>query len=182
MRNTGRTGSRSKSEVERLKRLAAKRVEEGATKREMEEEFDVCRQTLASYLEGLDIDYAAINAAAIAPFKQKMAGAIMQMADDVIAGVVNPKLAETWRGLMSDLRDMLPGMNAPTTSVSAHIHANAQLDPLYLDIRGILQDLEEPVQQEGLEVLRAWAATKAPTTLEAARTLEAHGETNPDLS
>jgi hypothetical protein len=74
----------------------------------------------------------------------------------------------------------LVGTEAPSRSISQHI--SSQLDPLYLDIRSLLQDLEESVQQEGLEVLRAWAATKAPTTIEATRTLEDHAATSTDIS
>jgi hypothetical protein len=123
LKKTGRTGSNSQSEVEKNKRLAAERLTKGATKKEIRQELGVCRQTLAKYLEGLDIDWAALNAPAVAPLKKKMVEQLLQMADDVIAGVVPTRLADTWRGLMSDIREMLPGMNAPTTSVTAHVDA-----------------------------------------------------------
>ena len=177
-RRTGKTGSNSKAEVEKNKRLAAQRIAEGATRAEVQVELGVCRQTLGNYLQGLNIDWAALNAPAIAPLKKKMVEQLLQMADDVIAGVVSTKLADTWRGLMSDIREMLPGMNAPTTSVTAHI-GTAQLDPLYLDVRAVLQDLEEEDQQAGLEVLREFARSRVkPLTLDAVPQLSDGGEGN----
>jgi hypothetical protein len=71
----------------------------------------------------------------------------------------------------------LLGTAAPTKSIQAHVSAG-QLDPLYLDIRGVLQDLEEGDQQTALGLLREFAATKTkPITLDS-KQLEGHNETD----
>jgi hypothetical protein len=77
-----------------------------------------------------------------------------------------------WMKLEMDLC----GTSAPSKSITAHI--GAQLDPLYLDVRAVLQDLEETDQLAGLELLREWAASKLRPTIEA-KTKELDGEKNP---
>jgi hypothetical protein len=75
----------------------------------------------------------------------------------------------------------LLGTWAPAKSITAHVDA-AQLDPLYLDIRGVLQDLEEDDQQMALGLLREFAATKVkPITIDS-KQLEAHNEADTKLS
>ena len=62
----------------------------------------------------------------------------------------------------------LLGTAAPTKSIQAHV-SSAQLDPLYLDVRGVLQDLEEDDQEAGLELLREFARSRVkPLILDAA--------------
>jgi hypothetical protein len=176
-RRTGKTGSNSKAEVEKNKRLAAQRIAEGATKAEVQAELGVCRQTLGNYLQGLEIDWAALNAPAIAPLKKKMVEQLLQMADDVIAGVVSTKLADTWRGLMGDIREMLPGMNTPTTS--AVMHVGSESSPLFLKFKKATAGLSEAqleqafaqlasVPREAVVTVRdaSWFPADAPKQLE----------------
>jgi hypothetical protein len=63
----------------------------------------------------------------------------------------------------------LLGTAAPTKSIQAHVSSSAKLDPLYLAVRSVLQDLEDAEQQEGLELLRQFAKTKRkPMTIDLA--------------
>jgi hypothetical protein len=123
MKNTGRKGSKARAEVERNKLHAAQRLAEGASRTEVMKELGVTRQTIWAYLRKSDIDWAALNATALAPLKKKLAEQLSEMADDVLAGRYPPKVVEAWRGLMGDLAK-IAGLNAPTTSVTAHIRAD----------------------------------------------------------
>ena len=64
-----------------------------------------------------------MNAVALAPMKKKLVEQLSEMADDVLAGRYAPRVVEAWRGLMSDLAK-IAGLNAPTTSVTAHIRTD----------------------------------------------------------
>jgi hypothetical protein len=85
------------------------------------------------------------------------------------------------RESLRDQEMKLTGSAAPTRSVTAHVDA-AQLDPLYLDIRGVLQDLEEDDQQTALGLLREFAATKVKAITIDSKQLEAHNEADTKLS
>jgi hypothetical protein len=53
----------------------------------------------------------------------------------------------------------LLGTAAPTKSIVGHV-SGPQLDALYLDVREVLIDLDKSAQEEGLQLLREWAATR----------------------
>ncbi len=120
---TGKTGSNSKAEVEKNKRLATQRIAEGATRAEVQAELGVCRQTVANYLRDCEIDWAALNATTLAPIKKKLIEELLAMAEAVLAGEYPEKKVETWRGLMSDFAKVA-GLNAPTTNITAHINTS----------------------------------------------------------
>lgn len=72
-----------------------------------------------------------------------------------------------WARWMRLEMDLL-GTSAPTKSIQAHV-SSAKLDPLYLAVRSVLQDLEEDDQLAGLELLRQFAKTKRkPMTIDLA--------------
>jgi hypothetical protein len=121
---TGRTGSNSKAEVAKNTLAAVNLRAAGASQQNAAAELGVCRQTVGKYLRDCDIDWASLNAVALAPIKKKLIEELLAMADAVLAGEYPEKKVETWRGLMSDFAKVA-GLNAPTTSITAHVDASS---------------------------------------------------------
>jgi transcriptional regulator with XRE-family HTH domain len=128
IKNRKRGNRRGANAREAKKAAAIAAKQQGLSHKEIEQQIGVSHATLWRYFNEMDIDWAALNAAALGPLKQKVVEQLAQRADDVLAGRLPPKVADAWRGLMAELSKVV-GLHAPIRTQSTNTNLEVTVEP-----------------------------------------------------
>jgi hypothetical protein len=132
------------------------------------EGYPASHDTIGRDVDALVPKWRAENASAFEQYRENQFARITAKwaeieSDASMSGAEKHAAWARWMRLEMDLL----GTNAPSRSIQAHVSSSAQLDPLYLDVRSVLQSLEEADQQAGLELLRDFARSRVrPLTID----------------
>jgi hypothetical protein len=130
----------------------------GLTQKDIAAELGISRMTFWRDLQSIEARYIEGSSEDVKQFKEAQYKALLQIESAAAEGTIPPDVATVLVRVRSEVAKLL-GLNAPTKSIVGHV-SGPQLDALYLDVREVLIDLDKSAQEEGLQLLREWAATR----------------------
>jgi hypothetical protein len=142
----------SKAERAERQARALELMKEGETQGAIAQLLGVSRTTFWRDIQAIEARYVAGSADDVATFKKAQYDALIRIESATAEGSIDPDVANALVRVRDSVARLL-GLNAPTKSIVGHVNG-PQLDALYLEIRQVLLDADEPTRQEVLDHAR----------------------------
>jgi Homeodomain-like domain len=161
MKSKSRGNKTSKAERAERQAKALELMKTGATQDAIAELLGVSRMTFWRDLQAIEARYVEGSKEDVAAFKKSQYEALIRIESATAEGSIEPEVANALVRVRDSVARLL-GLNAPSTSISAHVDVNPEHSQEYLLFReacaGLTEDQLHQVYAMAKALPRTWVA------------------------